>query len=44
MATEALRGGGTGRGEEERRHGMVTEGAQAGTGDPLVINNPPMAS
>ena len=44
MITEALRSGDTRGSVEERRHGVIMQGAQAGPGDPTVINNSPMVS
>ena len=40
----ALRSGGTGCCTEERRHEVVRDGAQAGTGDLMAINNSEMVS
>ena len=34
-----MRGGDTGGGVEERRHGVTAQGAQAGTGDHTAIDN-----
>jgi len=36
---ESLRGGDAGHSVEEHRIGKIRDGVQAGTGDPIVINN-----
>lgn len=37
-----MRGGNVGQGTEERRHRVTRDRAQAGTRDPMAINNSPM--
>lgn len=39
MIGKALRKGGTGRSIEEYRHGVPRDRAQAGTANPVAINN-----
>lgn len=44
MIAEVLKSEHTGCSIEECRHGIVRDGAQSGTVDPMVINNSQMVS
>jgi len=44
MITEALSSGDTGGGADKHRHVVIAQAAQAGPGDPMVINCSPVVS